>query len=146
MLRVSTTLQRGNIPAHDRLMRQIRNTPSTAGLRAPHLARHWHAHRKHATEKHPDTHAATAPHSRQSCEAVQCRRDTAGKRVVVQVQGTAGHTDSDRVTPWHSTMLWHRNPPVSNHTFPLTPSQKSNQSVQYLVNLDKSALKPSPCA
>jgi hypothetical protein len=71
----------------------------------PNTARHTApttpdtAHRK----SHPVTHAASAPHSPQSYQAAQRRRDAAGELVQAQVQHPAGHTISHRVTPWHPT-------------------------------------------
>ena len=73
--------------------------------RTPRTARHTAPTTPHAAHRksHPVTHAASAPHSRQSCQAAQRRRDAAGECVVVQVQVPAGHTNSHRVTRWHPT-------------------------------------------
>jgi hypothetical protein len=73
--------------------------------RTPRTARHTAPTTPHATHRksHPVTHAASAPHSRQSCQIAQRRRDAAGECVVAQVQPPAGHTNSHRVTPWHPT-------------------------------------------
>jgi hypothetical protein len=92
-----------------------RTAPTTAQCAiitacTPPRARHTHstAHSSnnttHPTEtSHPVTHAASAPHSPQSCQAAQRRRDAAGQLVAVQVQLPAEHTNSHRVTPWHPT-------------------------------------------
>jgi hypothetical protein len=78
--------------------------PHTAA-RTPHTPRHTALRTSHTAHRksHPVTHAASAPHSHQSCQAAQRRRDAAGELVVVQVQLPAGHTNSHRVTPWHPT-------------------------------------------
>jgi hypothetical protein len=70
------------------------HTAHSSNLNHPHAA-----HRK----SHPVSHAASAPHSRQSCHAAQRRRDTAEELVVMQEQLPARHTNSHHVTPWHPT-------------------------------------------
>jgi hypothetical protein len=84
-----------NITAHAPL--QARRTPH--GTKAPRTRRR--ARRK----THPVIHAAAAPHSRQSCQAAQRRRDAAGELAPVQVQRPAGYTNSHHVTPWHPMLL-----------------------------------------
>jgi hypothetical protein len=73
--------------------------------RTPHTPRHTAPRTPHTAHRksHPVTHAASAPHSLQSCQAAQRRRDAAGELVVAQPQPPAGHTNSHRVTPWHPT-------------------------------------------
>jgi hypothetical protein len=73
--------------------------------RMPHTVRHTAPTTPHTTHRksHPVTHAASAPHSLQSCQAAQRRRDAAGELVSAPVQPPAGHTNSHRVTPWHPT-------------------------------------------
>ncbi len=73
--------------------------------RTPHTARHTAPTTPHTADRksHPVTHTASAPHSRQSCQAAQRRRDAVGELVATQVQMPAGHTNSHRVTPWHPT-------------------------------------------
>jgi hypothetical protein len=73
--------------------------------RTPHTARNTEPTTPHTTHRksHPITHAASAPHSRQSCQAAQRRRDAAGELVTVQHQTPAGRTNSHRVTPWQPT-------------------------------------------
>jgi hypothetical protein len=72
---------------------------------ARHTARHTAATTPHTAHRksHQVTLAASAPHSRQSCQAAQCQRDAAGESVAVQDPAPAGHTNSRRVTPWHPT-------------------------------------------
>jgi hypothetical protein len=72
----------------------------------PHKARHTAPSAPHTAHRksHPVTHAASTPHSLQSCQAAQRRRDAAGELVAEQVQRPAGHTNSHRVTPWHPTL------------------------------------------
>jgi hypothetical protein len=75
---------------------------------APHTARHTAPRSPHTAhtahrKSHPVTHAASAPHSLQSSQVAQCRRDAAGELVAVQVQRPAGHTNSHRITPWQPT-------------------------------------------
>jgi hypothetical protein len=67
----------------------------------PHTARHTAPTASHIAHRktHPVTHAASAPHSPQSCQAAQRRRDAAGELVAVQPQHAAGHANSHRVTP-----------------------------------------------
>jgi hypothetical protein len=86
----STVLRNGGAALHTR-PRRVHTAPTT-----PHTA-HWHR------KSHPVTHAASAQHSQQSCQAVQRRWDAAGELVVAQDQHPAGHTNSHRVTPWHPT-------------------------------------------
>jgi hypothetical protein len=81
----------------DHRMHTAARTPRTAQHTAPTTPHA--AHRK----SHPVTHAASAPHSHQSCQAAQRRRDAAGELVAEQAQRPAGHTNSHRVTPWHPT-------------------------------------------
>jgi hypothetical protein len=71
-----------------------RHTTRHTARRTPHTA-----HRKTP----PVTHAASAPHSPKIRQAGQRRRDAAGELVAAQVQLSAGHTNSHRVTPWHPT-------------------------------------------
>jgi hypothetical protein len=84
--------------------------------RTPPTARHTAKTTPHAAHRksHPVTHAASAPHSRQSCQAAQRRRDAAGELVAVQEQLPAGHTNNHRVTPWQPTL-------------PLTPASNAAQ-------------------
>jgi hypothetical protein len=85
------------------------------------------AHRK----SHPVTHTASAPHSRQSSQAAQRRRDAAGELVAAQPQLPAGHTISHRVTPWHPT------PPPTPARPPAT-----HRSASHSINHIKSNEKP----
>jgi hypothetical protein len=73
-------------------------TPQTTRYTAPPTPHAAHG------KSHPVTHAASAPHSLQSCLAAQRRRDAAGELVAVQVQPPAGHTSSHRVTPCHPAL------------------------------------------
>jgi hypothetical protein len=98
-----------------RTVARTQHTTRHTAPRTPHTA-----HRK----THPVTHAASAPHSLQSCQAAQRRRDAAGQLVVVQIQLPAGHTNSHRVTPWHPTPL---PDPIQSTATHLSSSHSINQ-------------------
>jgi hypothetical protein len=74
--------------------------PSAHTRTHPHTPTHT-AHRK----SHPVTHAASTPHSRQSCQAAQGRWNAARQLIAVQGEPPAGHTSCHRVAPWHPTPL-----------------------------------------
>jgi hypothetical protein len=78
---------------------------SQTAAQTSHTARYTAPTNPHTAHKtsHPVTHAASAPHSLQSCQAAQRRRDATGELVAAQGQVSAGHTNSHRVTPWHPT-------------------------------------------
>jgi hypothetical protein len=99
----------------------------------PHTARHTAPTTPYAANRksHPVTHAASAPHSRQSCQAAQRRRDAAGEMVATQPQCPAGHTNSHRVTPWHPT------PP------PTPASRPQRISAHRIASIKSSQLKAS---
>jgi hypothetical protein len=84
------------------------DTPSTTARRrhgACHPKQRTPSPQKNHTQSHTrrSPHAASAPHSLQSCQAAQRRRDAARELVVVQVHEPAGHSISHRITPWHPT-------------------------------------------
>ena len=115
--------------------------------RTPHTARHTAPTTPHAThtKSHPVTHAASAPHSLQSCQAAQRRRDAAGELVVVHVKRPAGHTISHRVTPWHSTP---RPAPASlpqrisaHRIASIKSSQMTSQSAHCMLSLTHSTVR-----
>jgi hypothetical protein len=99
--------------------------------RTSHTERHTAPTTRHAAHKHPVTHAASAPHSRQRRQASQRRRDAAGELVAVQVQPPAGHTNSHRVTPWHPT------PP------PTPASRPQRIAAHHIASIESSRMKAS---
>jgi hypothetical protein len=106
--RVSPNTVHANKPrtAHRTLQRSIERKPRTAlhahrRAHATHNTAHSSAHPRHHPQK--ITHAVSASHSLQNCQAAQRRRDAARELVVVQVQKPARHTNSHRVTPCHPT-------------------------------------------
>jgi hypothetical protein len=99
------TPTRPRVPHSHNHCEQRKHHCTHTAARTSHTARHTALTTPHTAHRksHPVTHAASAPHSRQSCQAAQRRRDAAGELVVAQVQLPAGHTNSHRVTPWHPT-------------------------------------------
>ncbi len=109
--------------------------------RTPQTAWHTASRTPHTAHRisHSVTHAASAPHSRQSCQATQCRRDAAGELVVAQPQVPAGHMNSHRVTPLQPTPPPRRPQPAARNAFYRIASHSINQIKSFKCQSENSS-------
>jgi hypothetical protein len=109
----------------------------------PHARHNQHGAKlrtQHTTHKkpHPVTEVTSAPHSQQSGQAAQRRRDAAGQLVAVRVQQPVGHTNSHRVTTLHPmppSHPWSGQPAARASTSAHCSITNESQSAPHMISL-----------